>query len=166
MRSPVPTHRTATALTLLALLALPLVASAQSAASPSTPVANAGVVQPQAGQPGDVTAKQVPHAYVPRSPEELALLDVQNQARVAVAALTAAMAGLNDGPELRALQQRVLDTKRDAEVRFLRVKAQFARNRGDLAAAQAAEDRVEAILHPKAPTAVARPVTGPDKTQR
>ena len=97
--------------------------------------------------------------------EERALLAVQEEGRTQVQALVEGMKGLPDGPALRALQHKVEDVKRDSRVAFLRVKADFARRRGDLAAAHEAEDLIDAMLHPRAAThaTVARPA--PDKAQ-
>ena len=136
-------------------LLLGLVVAAR-AASPAT----ADERQPatQAGRADAGSAALAPRA--PLTAEERALLDVQDEARQSVEAVTHSMRGLPDGPALRALQLKVVQVKRDAEIKFLHVKAQFARSRGDLAAAREAEDRAEAILHPRptVPVRLDRPV--------
>lgn len=164
----VPLRRPLSAVALIALLALPAIVRAGEPA----PAASAG--KPGAGgaaitAPGAVTASPTaiapaPKPYVPRTAEERALLDLQNETHRSIDALVTAMNGLNDGPDRRALQQRIVQAKVDYEVQSLRIKAQFARGRGDLAAAQAAEDRIESILHPKpvVPVATQRPT--PDKS--
>ncbi len=99
-------------------------------------------------QPSDQNVPLAPQL----TPEERALQAVQEEARVAVAELAKSMAGLPDGPALRALERKVEQTKRDYRVQFLQVKADFARKRGDLAAMHQAEDLIDRILHPRPAT--------------
>lgn len=103
-------------------------------------------------------------AATPRAPrltaEQKALLAVQEEGRTQVAALVRTMAGLPDGPALRALEQKVQAVKQDTRVRFLRVKIAYALERGDLATAHEAEQIIDRMLHPR--PAVARAVTRPE----
>jgi hypothetical protein len=87
--------------------------------------------------------------------EEQVLVDVQEQGRRQVAELVATAKDLPDGPARRALERKVEEVKKQNRVDFLRVKVRFARERGDLAAAQEAEQRIELILNPPKPPAVA-----------
>lgn len=138
---------------LFATCVLVLIAAAALAAAVTKPVTSA---RPMSAAP--VPTQQIVHP--PLSPEERALLAVQEEGRTQVQTLLESMRGVSDGPALRALQQKVETIKRDTRVAFLRVTADFARRRGDLAAAHEAEDLAEAILHP-APvttTGVVRPV--------
>lgn len=99
----------------------------------------------------------------PRTPEELALADVRTATQERVKELVASMEGLQDGPALRALQLKVVEVKREGDLQFLRTKAQFARQRGDLATAQTIEARILAITNPpvrRAPVMVSRPAPG------
>jgi hypothetical protein len=158
----------------LAFLALFLLPGLTWGAGDPAPTANAG--KPSAGgaaatAPAATTANPsaispTPRPYVPRTPEERALFDLQNETHRTIDGLVAAMNGLNDGPDLRALQLKVVQAKMDYELSSLRIKAQFARARGDLSAAKTAEDRIELILHPKpaAPVVNQRPIPTPDKS--
>jgi len=87
--------------------------------------------------------------------EETALVDVEEQGRRQVAELVAAAKALPDGPARRALERKVEEVKKQSRVEFLRVKVRFARERGDLAAAREAEQRIDFILNPPMPPAVA-----------
>jgi hypothetical protein len=100
----------------------------------------------------------------PRAPrltaEQKALLAVQDEGRARVAELVRTMAGLPDGPALRALEQKVHAVKQEARIQFLRVKIAYALERGDLATAHEAEQIIDRMLHPR--PAVARAVTRPE----
>jgi len=162
--------RVVTVLAFVTLVGLPLAARAAEVAPPS------GAAKPVNGGPAAQSgnartatpAAAVPAAktYVPRTPEERALADLDTETHQAVDALVVAMNGLQDGPDLRALQMKLVQTKVDFEVKSLRIKAQYARARGDIVSAGTAEDRIDAILHPKpaAPVASQRPVPSPDKS--
>ncbi|MBI5708759.1 MAG: hypothetical protein HZC42_00390 [Candidatus Eisenbacteria bacterium] len=101
-------------------------------------------------------------ARPPLTAEEKALLAVEEQNQAQVEALVKSMAGLPDGPALRALERKIEQVKREGQLQFLRVKVQFARQRGDLAAAHEAERMINLILNPPpaTPGTVARPEPG------
>ena len=142
------------------VLALALAAPALAGDEPRTggaPV-EARAVAPAAGE-----VKRAP-----RTAEEQALVDVREATAKQVKELLASMEGLPDGPALRALQLKVVELKRDGDLQFLRTKAQFARQRGDLAAAQTLEARILAITNPparKAAATVSRPAPGTTATE-
>ena len=95
-------------------------------------------------------------ATAPRlTAEQRAIVAVQEEGRRQVESLVKSMAGLPDGPVLRALELKVEQIKRDEQVQCLRVHAQFALQRGDLAAAHEAEGLIDLILHPRPVTPVA-----------
>jgi hypothetical protein len=89
----------------------------------------------------------------PAAAEEQALFAVLEQGRQQVADLVATARDLPDGPARRALELKVLEIKRQNRVEFLRVKAQFARTRGDFAAASDLDRRIELLLNPPKPSA-------------
>lgn len=134
------------------LLALSLIVLLPAAVRADGEVkATAGLAAPGSGE-----------ARVARPPltaEEQALLTVQEQNQAQVEALVKNMTGLPDGPALRALERKIEQVKREGQVQFLRVKVQFARQRGDLAAAHESERMIELILNPPPPTpgTIARP---------
>ena len=134
----------------LALAFLTLAPAAASAADEAKPVAKAALVAPGTTVPRPVLTA-----------EEKALLAVEEEGRLQVDALVKSMAGLPDGPALRALERKVEEVKQADRVQFLRVKVQFAHQRGDLAAAHEAEQMIELILNPPKPAyaPVARPET-------
>lgn len=125
------------------LLLAPAVASADEQTAPATA---ATVVAPE--------RTQAPLVRAPVTAEEKALRALDEEALARVRELVRSMTGLPDGPALRELQRKVEDVKRDHRVSFLRVKLQFARQRGDLATAQECEQRIERILNPPRPTAI------------
>jgi hypothetical protein len=95
-------------------------------------------------------------ATTPRlTAEQRAIVAVQEEGRRQVESLVKSMAGLPDGPVLRALELKVEQLKRDEQVQCLRIRAQFALQRGDLAAAHEAEGLIDLILHPRPVTPVA-----------
>jgi hypothetical protein len=136
--------------TLPLLLALALVALVPTAATAeATPVTKATAVVP-------TPLSAAPAARVERAPrtaEEKALRAVEDDGRAQVEALVKSMQGLQDGPALRALQRKVEEVKQAQEVQFLQVKVRFARERGDLAAAQEAQRMIDFILNPPKPVA-------------
>ncbi len=137
------------------LLALSLIVLLPAAVRADAEVkATAGQAAPASGE-----------ARVARPPltaEEKALLAVQEQNQAQIEALVKSMAGLPDGPALRALERKIEQVKREGQVQFLRVKVQFARQRGDLAAAHESERMIELILNPPptTPGTIARPEPG------
>jgi hypothetical protein len=97
------------------------------------------------------------------SPEETALLAIQEEGQRQVGALIQAMAGVRPGPALLELQANLVRVKRDTLVQFLSTRAQFDRARGDEAAALEAEKLIEQIVHPAVPPASDRQQL-PDKS--
>jgi hypothetical protein len=133
-------------LPLLLALALVLLVPAVAAADDAAPVTKAvPVVATPAGA--------VPVVRAPLTPEQKALRAVEEDGRTQVEALVKSMEGLQDGPALRALLRKVEEVKQAQEVQFLQVKVRFARERGDLAAAQEAQRRIDLILNPPRPVA-------------
>ncbi len=148
--------RTLTALALAAVLVAPALAA-------ESPQAGGARLDAKAAVPAVQDL-----ARAPRTPEELALADVRNATQARVTELLASMKGLQDGPALRALQLKVVELKREGDLQFLRTKAQFARQRGDLGAAQLLEARILAITNPparRAPALISRPVPGATPTE-
>jgi len=134
----------------LALAFLTLAPAAAPAADEVKPVAKAAVVAPGTTAPRPALTA-----------EEKALFAVEEEGRLQVDALVKSMAGLPDGPVLRALERKVEEVKQDGRIQFLQVKVQFARQRGDLATAQQAEQMIDLILNPPKPASApgARPET-------
>ncbi len=119
------------------------------------------------GEAGLTAGRTVGPAPGPRlSTEERAILAVQEESRLEVQALVKSMAGLPDGPVLRALELKVEQIKRDGQVQCLRIRSQFALQRGDLAAAREAQDLIELILHPRPVTPVATTRSGSERTEK
>ena len=85
--------------------------------------------------------------------EQKAIFDVQESGRAQVLELHKQVEALADGPARRALEQKIVQVKRDTEVQVLRTIAAQALQRGDLPAARTANDAIEQILHPRAPQA-------------
>lgn len=136
-------------------LALALSVPAFAADEPRT---GAAPVEARAASPASGEVRRAP-----RTPEEKALEEVREATAKQVKDLLASMEGMADGPALRALHLKVVELKRDGDVQFLRTKAQFARQRGDLAAAQVLDARVLQITNPparKAAATVSRPAPG------
>jgi hypothetical protein len=101
----------------------------------------------------------------PRAPmtkDQKAIFDIQESGRAQVLELQKQVESMSDGPARRALEQKILQVKRDTDVQVLRTIAGQALQRGDLAAARTANDAIEMILHPKAPqtTLAQRPAPG------
>ncbi len=71
--------------------------------------------------------------------EQRALLEMSEQNRRAVAALSKDLDRAGDGPATRDLARRIEDAKRHAWAKWLYTRAEFARRRGDLASAREAE---------------------------
>jgi hypothetical protein len=136
-------------LPLLLALALVALVPAVAAAEDAAPVTKA---VPVLATPTGA-APAAPVVRVPLTPEQQALRAVEDEGRSQVEALVKSMEDLQDGPALRALLRKVEEVKQAQEVQFLQVKARFARERGDLAAAQEAQRRIELILNPPRPVA-------------
>jgi len=144
---------------LLALALLILVPVVVRAADEVRPVTKAASV---VARPGVTEA--APRAERPaRTPEEKALRAVEDEGQAQVEALVKSMQGLQDGPVLRALQRKVEEVKQAQHLEFLRVKARFARERGDLATIKEAERLIQAILNPPKPVATPAVRQTPDK---
>jgi hypothetical protein len=115
----------------------------------------------EAAEPQGQATPAQPASPVPAvpvlSPEDAALLAIQEEGRQQVAAVVQQMAGLKPGPELLELQRRVELIKRDTTVQFLTARAQFSRARGDETAALEAEKVIDLILHPAPPPAETAP---------
>ncbi len=137
----------------LALAFLVLAPSAASAADEAKVIVTSGIAKPGVAAPRP-----------PLTAEEKALSAVEDEGRAQVDALVKSMAGLPDGPALRALERKVEEIKQASRIRFLEVKVQFARQRGDLAAAREAEQMIHLILNPPKP-AVA-PNTRPETVRK
>ena len=133
----------------LALAFLTLAPAAAPAADEAKPAAKAALVAPGTTAPRPVLTA-----------EEKALLAVEEESRRQVDALVKSMVGLPDGPALRALERKVEEVKQADRVQFLRVKVQFAHQRGDLAAAHEAQQMIDLILNPPKP--VSAPNTRPE----
>jgi hypothetical protein len=89
----------------------------------------------------------------PMTKEQKAIFDIQESGRTQVLELNKQAESLTDGPARRALEQKIVQVKRDTEVQVLRTIAAQALQRGDLPAARTANDAIEQMLHPKAPQA-------------
>jgi hypothetical protein len=85
----------------------------------------------------------------PHTAEERALLEIRREGQHRVRDISARLHGLPDGSARRELQRRVVRLKREYEILFLRTKARFARDRGDLAAVDEIEQLMERILNPR-----------------
>lgn len=120
-----------------------VVAIAAPALAADEPRTGAGVTEVR----GNTATAEVRRA--PRTPEDQALHEVREATALRVKELVSAMDGLKDGPALHALQRKVVELKREGDLEFLRTKVRFARRRGDLAAAQQLEMRIDAIVHPQ-----------------
>ncbi len=131
-------------LSLLLAIALLALAPAAASAQAAPRATKAAVVAPQ-------PTASAPVQRPPLTAEEKALRAVEEDGRIQVEALVKSMQGLPDGPALRALERKVEDVKKASRVGFLRVKVQFARQRGDLAGAQEAQRQIELILNPPKP---------------
>jgi hypothetical protein len=134
-------------LALFTCLALLLVVPAMTSADDAEGLATSASVVPAERVP-------VPAVRAPVTAEEKALRELEESSRNAVDELVRSMTGMPDGPVLRALQHKVEEVKRNHRVDFLRLKQQFARQRGDLAAAQEYQRLVDLILNPPKPLAV------------
>jgi hypothetical protein len=86
---------------------------------------------------------------LPMTKEGASIFKIREDTRLQVEDLVKRMAGLPDGPALRALQGKVQELKQDCRLRVLRTKADFARQRGDLRAAGEVDNLIEQILHPR-----------------
>jgi len=128
------------ALTTVVMLAL--APAAVFAAAETGPVAATARVVARPDSAGQSIVRQ------PLTAEEKALNDVRQRGVDQVRTLVANTRGLPDGPARRALQHKVEEVKRTTEVEFLRVKIQFARQRGDLAMAQECQHHIDLILNP------------------
>jgi hypothetical protein len=146
-------------LPLLLTLALAAVIPAAAAADEAAPVTTATEV---VSTPADA-APAARVGSVPRTAEEKALRAVEDDGRARVETLVKSLEGLQDGPVLRALLRKVEEIKQAQEVQFLQVKARFARERGDLATAQEAQQRIDFILNPPRPVAATALRQQPDK---
>jgi hypothetical protein len=143
-------------LPLLLALALVALVPAVAAADDAAPVTKAvPVVATPAGA--------APVVHAPLTPEQQALRAVEEDGRTQVEALVKSLEGLQDGPALRALLRKVEEVKQAQEVQFLKVKVRFARERGDLAAAQEAQRRIDLILNPPRPVAAPALRPSPEK---
>ncbi len=89
-----------------------------------------------------------------------ALLAIQEDAVRRVEALAKRMQGMPEGPARDALEREALEIKTRSEIEFLRAKANFARGRGDLAAARLAEDLIAQRLNPSR-ARISTPTTQP-----
>jgi len=110
-------------------------------------------------EPDRATAAR-PTSGAPRTVEQLAIRDLQNSARARMRDLVAAMTGLPDGPARDAFELKIVELKKQHRIEVLKLKAGFARQRGDLAAAAEAERAAEQLLNPPkpAPGTVAREI--------
>jgi hypothetical protein len=144
---------------LLLTLALAAVVPAAAATDEATPVTTATAVV----SAPDSTAPAARVESVPRTAEERALRAVADDGRARVETLVKSLEGMQDGPVLRALLRKVEEIKQAQEVEFLQVKTRFARERGDLATAQEAQQRIDFILNPPRPVAAPALRQQPDK---
>ncbi len=103
-----------------------------------------------------------PARTAPMTKNEKVLFDIREQGRTQVVELQKQIAAAPAGPVRTALEQRVLQVKRDTQLQLLRTISAQATQRGDLAAAREADLALDAILHPRAPAAgaVTRPAPG------
>ena len=101
-------------------------------------------------------------SQAPMTKSQKAIFDIQESGRVQVLELNKQAEALIDGPARRALEQKIVQVKRETEVQVLRTIAAQALQRGDLPAARNANDAIELILHPAAqPASLAqRPAPG------
>jgi hypothetical protein len=88
--------------------------------------------------------------------EQRALLEIREQGRREVEALRASLQGLPEGAAQLALLRRIEEVKRQTWIEALRTRATFARQRGDLAAAQEAERLDEALRRQVSQAALAK----------
>jgi len=137
-------------LTLIIAAALSLMAVTAALAEEEGAVTAGAALKATESAPG-ASAAGVQPSQLPLTPQQMAIREVQERAGLQVQELVAAMANLEDGPALRALQLKVDEIKKQSRVEVLRLKATFARERGDLAEAQEAERLIQLILNPPAP---------------
>jgi hypothetical protein len=104
-----------------------------------------------------VDPQQGAQSNPPLTPEQMALLSIQEEGQRQVAEVVRSMEGVPPGPALVQLQSQIVQIKMDTYVRFLTATAEFARARGDEPAALEAERIIEQVLHPQAPAEPAAP---------
>jgi hypothetical protein len=154
------------AIALLSVASLATAADTPTSSSRAVPAGQAvkGSLSPELVKPSieRTTAARTELRQVPMTKDEKAIFDIQESGRTQVAELQKQIEALSDGPARRALETKTLQVKRDTEVLVLRTIAGQALQRGDLAAAHAANETIEMILHPKAPqsTLAQRPAPG------
>jgi hypothetical protein len=102
------------------------------------------------------------------SADQKAIFDIQELGRAQVADLMKQIEAAPEGPVRRALELKVIDQKRSTEVLVLREISAQALKRGDVAASREANEAIDAILHPKAPSTelTPRPAPGIDAANR
>ena len=109
-----------------------------------------------------VTPSRAP--YQSRILEDRELQRIHEAARERVQALAANLQSLPDGPESRAIQQQISETKRQAYIGHLEVILASARDHGDEATVLEAEKMLAHLNQPPQPAAGSGDfIQGPDK---
>jgi hypothetical protein len=141
--------------TLFAVAALAGTVGAQAPAAPERSQTRV-IAVPEASK---LPEEAAPPILAPRTPHQRAIAEVQEQGRLKVRELVAAMEALADGPALEALQRKVEQTKRETRLTILRMHVAHAREIGDLALAAEAQRQVDLMLDPPKPVVakVSRP---------
>jgi hypothetical protein len=81
--------------------------------------------------------------------ERKALREIRRRAQAEVRELSLSLSSLPDESDRRALQKRISEVKREAQLEHLRTKAYFALGRGDLQAAHEIDQIIERLLEPR-----------------
>jgi len=123
-------------------------------ALPALAAPGAGV-DARKGSAGSASARSAPAARVQApTAEERAVLDIQQVSMRRINELMDQCRTLNDQAKIAELQRQMNQIKFDTRIELLRSRAQFARQRGDDAAARDAEQIIAQLLKP-APTTAA-----------
>jgi hypothetical protein len=85
----------------------------------------------------------------PRSSQELHLLDIHAAGEAQVAAVVRSIASLPPGAERDVLMRRISEIKRETRISILRARVEFARQRGDFAAAREIEIALLELTRPR-----------------
>lgn len=127
---------------------------APGAAAPAATIDPASVAGPGAAGAAAPVPSVARPAPAPGS-EEAVLEEIMAESRAEVAALGERLAAASDPQEQLRLQHAIVQAKTDARLRFLQAKVDFARERGDEAAAQEALLVRDHVVNPPKPAPVA-----------